>query len=374
MRERTVLIVGAGFSGSVIARELADAGISSLVIDRRPHVAGNCHTERAEDCGVLEHCYGPHIFHTSDLDTWQYIQRFGEIVPFTHRVKSSTTRGFFDLPINLNTINQFFDKNLNPHEAEIFIKDQADHSIVIPKNFEEQALKSIGRELYENFFYGYTRKQWGCEPRELPTSIFRRIPLRFNCNENYYLDTYCGIPREGYTNIVEGILNHSLIRVELNQSYDSLMRDRYNHIFYSGPIDTFYEHRFGRLGYRSVFWEREVVKGQYQEHAQINFPEIKYPFTRKHEHKYFAPWEKHEYSSFFTEYSKETGPSDEPAYPKRLSDDLKMFSKYQVLADQEECITFIGRLGTYRYLDMHMAIWEARLAAKNYLSRRYKVA
>lgn len=374
MRDLSILIVGAGLSGAVIARELAEVGISSLVIDRRSHVAGNCHTARAEDCGVLEHCYGPHIFHTSDFDTWQYIQRFGEIVPFTHRVKASTSRGFFGLPINLNTINQFFGTKLKPDKAEIFLKDQADRSIVHPNNFEEQALKSVGRDLYETFYYGYTRKQWGCEPRELPASIFRRIPLRYNYNEQYYPDTYCGIPREGYTTIVERILDHPLIGVELNQSYEPSMRNGYNHIFYSGPIDTFYEHRFGRLGYRSVLWKREVVKGEYQGHAQINYPELARPFTRKHEHKYFAPWEKHEYSSVFTEYSHETGPDHEPAYPKRLSNDLQKLSIYQSLADQEERLTFVGRLGTYRYLDMHVAISEARLTATNYLSVRNKVA
>lgn len=368
MKHRSILIVGAGFSGAVVARELAEAGFSCQVIDRRPHLAGNCHTARAEDCAIMEHRYGPHIFHTSDTNTWKYVKRFAEFMPHTHRVKASTSRGFFNLPINLQTINEFFGTKHNSDEARLFLQQISDTSIDKPRNFEEQALRTIGQELYETFFYGYTRKQWGCEPKELPAGIFNRLPLRFNYDDHYYHDTHCGIPRDGYTSMVARMLDHPLIRIQLSQSYETSMRESYTHTFYSGPIDGFYDYCYGGLGYRSVRWERQVVKGSYQENPQVNYPELTQPFTRIHEHKHFSPWEKHELSSVFTEYSLETGPDDEPAYPKRLSRDIKLLQSYETLARQEENLSFIGRLGTYRYLDMHVAISEARLAAKSFLS------
>src|SRR5678815_963249 len=199
----TFLVVGAGFSGAVVARELAmhlDARV--LLIDERPHIGGNCYTERDAATGIMVHRYGPHIFNTSNEEIWKYVCRFGEFVPFINRVKASIGRGVFPLPINLGTINQFYGRRFNPHEAREFIASVADSSIGEPQNLEEQALKVIGRDLYDAFIYGYTRKQWGCEPRELPASILKRLPVRFNYNDSYYDARFQGIPRDGYTPII----------------------------------------------------------------------------------------------------------------------------------------------------------------------------
>jgi len=353
------LIVGAGFSGAVLARQLADQGQRSLVIDARDHLAGNCHTTRDADTGVMEHVYGPHIFNTSNPTVWDYVRRFGEFMPFTNRVKASTSRGIFSLPINLYTINQFFGVKLSPKEAMAFIASKADTSIQDPQNFEEQALKFIGRDLYEAFFYGYTKKQWGCEPTELPASILKRLPVRFNYDDNYYSSTFQGMPRDGYTGIIRRILDHPSIEVRLNTSWDPPMRHEFSHVFFTGPIDTFFGHRHGRLGYRTVFWEKQTHDGDFQGNAVINYTEIAQPYTRIHEHKHFAPWETHEKTTVFTEFSKETEPHDIPYYPKRLSADKAILQKYR--AEAEECgsVSFLGRLATYRYMDMHHVIGEA---------------
>src|SRR5471030_3253254 len=194
------LVVGAGFSGAVLARELVERlGCRVTVIDSRSHVAGNCHTERDAATGVMIHKYGPHIFNTNRPHVWEYVHRFGVLRPFVNRVKASTSRGIFSLPINLHTINQYFGKRLNPTEARAFLESLGDKTIGEPRNFEEQALKFLGRELYETFFHGYTKKQWGCEPRELSASILKRLPVRFNYDEGYYTDSWQGMPVEGYT-------------------------------------------------------------------------------------------------------------------------------------------------------------------------------
>lgn len=356
---KSYLIVGAGFSGAVCARQLAEQGHRSLVVDARPHIAGNCHTERDSDTQVMEHVYGPHIFNTSNQAVWDYVRRFGEFMPFTNRVKASTSRGIFSLPINLYTINQFFGVKLNPKEATAFIAGKADASIRDPQNFEEQALKFIGRELYEAFFYGYTKKQWGCEPTELPASILKRLPVRFNYDDNYYNSTYQGIPRDGYTEIIRCILDHPSIEVRLNTSWEPAMADDFAHVFFTGPIDAFFGHRHGRLGYRTVFWEKETHTGDFQGNAVINYTEATEPYTRIHEHKHFAPWETHEKTNVFTEFSKETSAKDIPYYPKRLAADKTVLAKYREEAEASSGVSFLGRLATYRYMDMHHVIGEA---------------
>jgi len=354
------LVVGAGFSGAVVARELAThLDTQVLVIDERKHIGGNCYTERDPATGVMVHQYGPHIFNTSNEEIWNYVSRFGELVPYVNRVKASISRGIFSLPINLGTINQFFGRRFNPREARNFIASKADQSIVEPANFEEQALKTIGRELYEAFIYGYTRKQWGCEPRELPASILKRLPVRFNYNDSYYATRFQGIPRDGYTPIIERILDHPNIEVQLGLRFERAMSDEFSHCFYSGPLDAYFNHRLGQLGYRTVYWDRQESEGDFQGNAVINYPEMAEPYTRVHEHKHFAPWEDHERTVAFVEYSKETTVEDIPYYPKRLAPDVTLCGKYAALAEGEEKTSFLGRLATYRYLDMHVVIAEA---------------
>ncbi|MCW1912680.1 NAD(P)-binding protein [Luteolibacter sp. GHJ8] len=357
---KRVLIVGAGFSGAVLARQFADlGGIKSLVIDSRDHIAGNCHTERDAASGIMVHRYGPHIFHTDRIDVWNYVNRFGEFRPFINRVKASIDRGIFSLPVNLHTINQFFGTKLSPSQAREFIESKAERSIGEPANFEEQALKFIGRELYEAFFYGYTRKQWGCEPRELPAAILSRLPVRFNYDDNYYNSPLQGIPAEGYTAVIANILAHENIEVRLGTSFDPAMAGEFDHVFYTGPLDEFFGHRLGRLSYRTVFWEKQEATGDFQGVAVMNYPDAKLAHTRVHEHKHFAPWEKHDSTLAFVEYSKETEATDIPYYPKRLAPDKELLANYAALAREQPGVSFLGRLATYRYMDMHQVIGEA---------------
>lgn len=363
-----ILIVGAGFSGAVIAEQLSKkSGFNILVIDERSHIGGNCYTERDESTGVMVHKYGPHIFNTDNEEVWNYINNFCEMVPYINRVKSVYKGNVYSMPINLHTINQFFGKNFNPKEAEIFISNLGDKTITEPKNFEEQALKMIGKDLYDAFFYGYTKKQWGCEPTELPASILKRLPIRFNYNDNYYANPLQGIPKDGYTAIFDKMLNHPNIKIELNTKFDeNFNTEEFDHIFYSGPIDSFFNYKFGRLTYRTVYFEREESIGDYQGNAVINYADPNIPYTRIHEHKHFTPWEIHSKTVSFKEFSKETTANDIPFYPKRLESDLQKLDLYQAEANNLSNYTFIGRLATYKYMDMHHIIKEALDVCSNF--------
>jgi UDP-galactopyranose mutase len=363
-------IVGAGFSGAVLARELVTRlDVKVLVIDERAHVAGNCHTERDSRTGVLVHSYGPHIFNTNREDVWRYVNRYATFRPFTNRVKAVSRTGVYSLPVNLLTINQFFRRTFSPVEAREFIASRAEKTNRKPRNFEEQALQMIGRELYEEFFYGYTRKQWGCEPTELPASILKRLPVRFNYDDNYYATRFQGMPEEGYTALVSRILDHPGIEVRLGQSYDSGIEEDSRHVFYTGPIDRFFNYDLGPLGYRTVQFERGEAHGDYQGNAVINYTSWDVPYTRVHEHKHFAPWEEHEKTVFFHETSKETEVHDTPYYPKRLEGDMGRIARYQELASRRPNVSFLGRLGTYRYLNMDQAIGEAMDFAEATITR-----
>lgn len=358
-------IAGAGFAGAVLARELVETGkFKVTVFDERPHVAGNCHTQRDEETGVMVHKYGPHIFNTSREDVWEYVNKWGKFEPFVNRVKAHTEKGVFSLPINLLTINQFFNKKLTPAEARDFVGGLGDTSIKEPKSFEDQAMKFLGKDFYKNFFYGYTKKQWGVEPSELPASILKRLPVRFNYDDNYYNQKYQGIPVSGYTEIVKRILDHHDIEIRLGQRLDPERKRDFDHVFWSGPMDGFYKFKHGRLGYRTLKFERFVESGDYQGNPVINYCEEKVPFTRVAEHKHFTPWETHEKTVCFKEYSALCGENDTPYYPLRLNNDKDLLEKYVSMAEKEENVTFIGRLGTYRYLDMHVVIGESLDLAK----------
>ncbi|GAT31770.1 UDP-galactopyranose mutase [Terrimicrobium sacchariphilum] len=361
-RSHRFLVIGAGFSGAVTARQLAEELPCTIdVIDTRDHIAGNCHTSRDETSGVMVHHYGPHIFNTNSRRVWDYVNRFGVMRPFINRVKAVTSDGVFPLPINLLTINLFFQKTFSPTEAREFVAKLGDPSISEPANFEEQALKMLGRELYEAFFYGYTKKQWGCEPRELPAAVLKRLPVRFNYDDNYYDKEYQGIPENGYSDIVQGILDHPAIKVHLQTRFDpsELASPKYDHYFYTGPIDAFFQYSEGRLGYRTIEFEKIDAEGDYQGAAVLNYPDPAIPWTRMHEHKHFTPWESHERTVVFREFSKETGPLDTPYYPKRLAADKRLLAKYRSLAEALTNVSFLGRLATYRYMDMETVIGEA---------------
>jgi UDP-galactopyranose mutase len=362
---RRIGIAGAGFAGAVLAHELALSGEYSIeVFDERSHVGGNCHTSRDPRSGIMLHHYGPHIFNTSREDVWQYVNRLATFGAYTNRVKAITARGVFSMPMNLLTINQFFGKIMNPAEAREFLAGVGDASIREPRNFEEQALRFLGRELYENFFYGYTKKQWGVEPKELPASILQRLPVRFNYDDNYYQQRYQGIPVEGYTAIVEKLLDHPAIEVHVNERLRAQDRKQFDHLFWSGPLDAYFDHELGRLQYRSLVFERFDAFGDYQGNPVLNYCDERVPWTRISEHKHFAPWEEHEATVCFREYSKLADPQDIPYYPLRLQNDKSMLQRYIDSAEKTKGVTFIGRLGTYRYLDMHVVIGESLDFAK----------
>ncbi|NIJ45423.1 UDP-galactopyranose mutase [Wenyingzhuangia heitensis] len=353
------LVVGAGFSGAVIARKLAEQGCKVVVVDKRNHIAGNCHTERENKTNVMVHKYGPHIFNTNNKRVWDYVNTFGSFMSYKNKVIADTEKGVFSMPMNLLTINQFFYTKLTPNTVEAYLKTKQ-LKIQNPQNFEEQALAFLGEDLYYNFFYGYTKKQWGCEPKELPSSILKRLPIRFNYDDNYYNSKYQGIPEKGYTGIISNILDHENIEVRLDTEYSSTENSNYEHVFYTGAIDAYHNYKYGRLGYRTVFFKEEIHNGDYQGNAVINYCDQDVEHTRVHEHKHFAPWEKHDKTIVITEYSKETTKEDEPYYPKRLEQDIKMFEDYKLYTNGlKENVSFVGRLATYRYLDMDKVIEEA---------------
>ena len=367
--KKKIGMAGAGFSCAVLARELVKSGKYQVeIFEEKSHVAGNCHTTRDQDSQIMVHHFGPHIFHTSREDVWNYVQQFAKFGPYVNRVKAVTDKGIFSLPINLMTINQFFGKTMSPQEAQEFVSQLGDKSIGEAHSFEEQALKFLGKELYQNFFYGYTKKQWGVEPSTLPASILQRLPVRFNYDDNYYNSKYQGIPLDGYTAIVEKILDHPDIKLQLGRKFEPQQSKDFDHVFYSGPMDSFFAYNLGRLQYRSLVFEKFERSGDYQGNAVINYCQEKVPFTRITEHKHFAPWETHEKTICFQEYSKLAEPADIPYYPLRLTDDKLLLQKYVELALKEPKVTFIGRLGTYRYLDMHVVIGESLDLAQQLLA------
>nr|WP_111298490.1 UDP-galactopyranose mutase [Paracoccus saliphilus] len=363
-----ILLVGAGLSGAVIGRELAAAGHDCRIIDSRPHIAGNCYTERDADTGVLMHVYGPHIFHTDDEEVWRYVNDFTEFMPFQNRVKTTAEARVYSLPVNLLTINQFFGTTLRPDEARAFIEAKADTSIADPQTFEEQALRFVGPELYRAFFKGYTEKQWGCSPTELPASILKRLPVRFNYDDNYFFHRFQGMPQDGYTAMVATILDHPGITVQLDTSYDPSMAAEADHVFWSGPLDGYFDYRLGRLGYRTLDFERFTYQGDYQGCAVMNYGDRDVPYTRITEHKHFSPWESHKGSVCYREYSRAAEPGDTPYYPIRLVEEKALLEQYVDLARATPGVTFVGRLGTYRYLDMDVTIREALDTAQAFLN------
>ena len=359
-----LLIVGAGFSGAVIARRLAEAGYPVELHDARDHVAGNCHTERDPETGVMVHRYGPHIFHTGDAEVWDYVTGFTTFRPYDHKVRSIVGDRVYSLPVNLLTINQFFGTTMGPEEARAFVESRAaPFRGGTPANFEEQALSLIGPDLYEAFFKGYTVKQWGLAPSDLPASIFRRLPLRFTYEDGYFNHPYQGIPEAGYTALVSAILDHPGVEVHLSspvspETARAAIAER-RHTIWTGPLDRWFGHDAGWLGYRTLDFEPVEDPGEGQGCAVMNYGDPDVPWTRITEHRHFAPWEQTEGTVLMREYSRLCGPEDIPYYPIRLADEKALLGTYVARAGDETGVTFVGRLGTYRYLDMDVTIREA---------------
>lgn len=365
---KRVLIVGAGLSGAVLARKLAENNVASLVIDRNDFLGGLCHSRRDDETGVDMHVFGPHIFNTSNEAVWNFVQRFDRFYPWTNRVKASNSKGVFSFPINLHTINQIFGVNLNPEEARKFIDSKRDASISHPSNAEEKLLSLVGRDIYEVFFKGYTIKQWGVSPSDLPPDILKRIPVRFNYDDNYYFSRYQGFPMSGYTRWIGNMFQHPLIEVKLSTEHDLNMEDEFIHVFYSGPIDEYFNYSQGELGYRTVNFK--LIRGRFEQQGCgcINYSDLSVPYTRSHEHNYFSPWETHEKSIVMQEFSSESTRSTPKIYPKCLRADMLVLDKYILMANFRENLSFIGRLGCYRYLDMQQCVEMSLNYADHWLS------
>jgi UDP-galactopyranose mutase len=365
---KKIAVIGAGFSGAVIARRLAEASCRVSVFEKRNHVAGNCHTRRDADSGILIHAYGPHIFHTNNEAVWQFVTRHADFEPYVNRVKAVSQGKVYSFPINLHTINQFYGVNLNPSAAEAFIEAIRSKEISEPASFEEQALKLIGKDLYEAFLMGYTIKQWGVRPDQLPASILKRLPVRFSYDDNYFNHRYQGIPRAGYTALAETLLSHPDITVYLNVDFARKSRREYDHVFYCGSLDGWFGQSEGILGYRTLDFEPVRAVGDYQGCAVLNYCDRDIPYTRISEHKHFAPWESHVKTLAFKEYSRPCEQGDIEYYPIRLVTEKRVLARYVQRAWSEQGVTFVGRLGTYRYLDMDQTIHEAMQAADIFLA------
>lgn len=356
----TIAVVGAGLSGATIARELAVRGYKSEVFEARNHEAGNCHCTRDKETGIQYHVYGPHVFHTDSEKVWKYVQKFADFVPYTQRTKAVVHGRVFSFPINLHTINQFFDCTMTPTQARFYIDSKVLRLGHEPRNFEEQALSMIGPELYEGFIRGYTIKQWGRHPTDLPASILKRLPLRFTYDDNYFNHPYQGIPRYGYTQMVQAMLDHPNITVHLDARFVRGDDAKYVHTYYTGPLDAWFAHGYGRLAYRTLDFKVERhMNVDAQGVAVMNYCDRDVPYTRRVDFKHFTPWETQAHSFVYEEHSREAEPGDEPYYPVRLVKDKEVLAQYEEAARGERDVTFVGRLARYQYLDMHRAIGAA---------------
>lgn len=354
------LIVGAGLFGAVFAREMADRGKRCLVIDRREHIAGNIYTR--EEAGIQVHKYGAHIFHTSDRRIWDYVGRYAE---FNHYVNSPVAvygEELYNLPFNMNTFHELWGVK-TPAQAKAKIAGQiAELRIGEPQNLEEQALSLVGPDVYAKLIKGYTEKQWGRDCRELPAFIIKRLPLRFVYDNNYFTDPYQGIPKGGYTRIVEKLLDG--IPVRLGISYREFLKeeesggaDSFDKVLYTGMIDEYFDYCFGELQYRSLRFEEELLTGcdNYQGNAVVNYTERQVPYTRIIEHKHFEFGTQPD-TVITREYPAEWKRGDEPYYPVNDERNNALYQKYAELAAGEKRVLFGGRLGQYRYYDMDKVI------------------
>jgi UDP-galactopyranose mutase len=358
----TFAVAGAGWAGATIARRLAEAGHPVEVFERRNHVGGNCHTVRRRD--VLVHAYGPHIFHTDDEDVWWWVQRWGEFRPYRLQVRSTTVDGqVLPLPVNLHTINQLYRRAWTPEQARRALPSGATD----PVTFEDAAIATVGEPLYRSLFHGYTLKQWGIDPADLPASVFHRLPVRFDYDDNYFTHRYQAMPVDGYTQLFRRILDHPLITVRLGTALAANTRG-FDHVFWTGPLDAWFSYVAGRLGYRTLDFRWEIDRGDRQGVAIMNWPDPLVEHTRVTEHNHLTPWESHPVSVRSFETPRAAKPGDELFYPLRLARDRERLDRYVEFASNAPGVTFTGRLGTYRYLDMDVTIREAHQVADLFLA------
>ncbi|MBC2606946.1 UDP-galactopyranose mutase [Pelagicoccus albus] len=351
------LIVGSGLFGSVCARELTDAGHSCQVIEKRDHIGGNCYTRKIEEAGCHEHVYGPHIFHTNSTELWNYIRRFTEFNHFSYRPRVNFKGSYYSFPINLMTLNQLWGV-VTPEAAKAKLAEVRE-DIPDPANLEEWCLSQVGRELYETFVRGYTAKQWHHDPKDLPASLIKRLPIRLRYDDNYFNDQYQGIPKEGYTKIFERMLEGIPVEfgVDFLEDRDSWL-EKFDHVIYTGSPDSFFGYSEGPLEYRSLRFERELLDTpDFQGVAAVNYTEEQIPYTRIVEHKHFDLSFSKEKTLITKEYPSDWKLGDIEFYPVNTGENQAVFAKYKsLMKEMEGKVVFGGRLGEYRYYDMHQVI------------------
>ncbi|NYJ02354.1 UDP-galactopyranose mutase [Nocardioides thalensis] len=376
-----LLVVGSGLFGLTIAERCAsELGLKVLILERRSHLGGNAYSEFDEETGIEVHKYGTHLFHTSNERVWEYVNRFTSFTNYQHRVFGKYQGQVYSLPMNLGLINQFFGKSHTPDEARALIAEQSSEiDTADAKNLEEKAISLIGRPLYEAFIKGYTQKQWQTDPKELSADIITRLPVRYTFDNRYFNDKYEGLPVDGYTAWLERMADHPNIEVRVNTDFFDV-RDEFQGkvpIVYTGPVDEYFGNSEGRLSWRTVDLESEVLDvDDYQGTGVVNANDPDVPFTRELEFKHLHPERAASYTKGKTirvrEYSRFAEEGDEPYYPINTAEDREKLLKYRDLAKKEPMTLFGGRLGTYKYLDMHMAIGSALSMFDNKLAPHFK--
>jgi len=349
------LIVGAGFAGSVLAERLASqSGKKVLIIDTRPHIGGNAY-DRYDNSGILVHKYGPHIFHTNSRDVFEYLSRFTEWRTYEHRVLASVDGQLVPIPINLDTVNRLYGLNLTSFQLEEFFASVAEPKEYI-RTSEDVVVSKVGRELYEKFFRSYTRKQWGIDPSELDKSVTARVPTRTNRDDRYFTDTYQSMPLHGYTQMFEKMLSHPNIKIMLNTDYREIQSViPYREMIYTGPVDQFFDYRYGKLPYRSLEFKHETLNTPLHQTAPVvNYPN-EHLYTRVTEFKYLTGQE-HNKTSIVYEYPQAEG---DPYYPVPRPENAELYKKYKALADATPGVYFVGRLATYKYYNMDQVVAQA---------------
>ena len=352
------LIVGAGLYGATFAQIMTERGKKCLVIDKRDHIAGNIYTKKVEDIDV--HVYGAHIFHTSNEDVWNYVNRFAKFNRYTNAPVANYKGEIYNLPFNMNTFNKMWGV-ITPAEAKAKIDEQkAARKVDEPKNLEEQAINLIGTDIYEKLVKCYTEKQWGRPCTELPPFIIKRLPVRFTYDNNYFNDLYQGIPVDGYTSMIERMLDGVEVRLGVDYLQNKAELSKLaKTVVYTGTVDSYFEHCYGNLEYRNVSFETEILDVEnYQGNAVVNYTDSETPYTRIIEHKHFT-FGTQPKTIISREYSVEWKPGDEPYYPVNNEKNGELYEKYRKLAEKEENVIFGGRLGEYRYYDMDKVILAA---------------
>jgi len=372
-----LVIVGSGFFGLTIAERVAnELGRNVLIIERRSHIGGNAYSEAEATTGIEVHRYGAHLFHTSNQPVWEYVNRFTKFTDYVHRVYTNVGGEVFPMPINLGTINQFFRAAYSPSEARALVAQQAaELEGREVTNLEEKAISLIGRPLYEAFIKGYTAKQWQTDPKDLPAEVISRLPVRYNYDNRYFNDTYEGLPVDGYTAWLERMADHPNIEVRLdtdffdaNQPVNKAAVVGSVPVVYTGPVDRYFDYAHGRLGWRTLDFEEEVLDvGDYQGTSVMNYGDESVPYTRIHEFRHFHPERDYpkDRTVIMREFSRFANADDEPYYPVNTPDDRARLLEYREEMKSQPQVFFGGRLGTYQYLDMHMAIGSALTMYRN---------